>query len=65
MNSIIFILLVVSITSNNALPAREGYYNLNFLYDDLYDNSIDGQTIDVSSLGPEAYGLPNNESGEY
>ena len=66
MNSLIYIFLVVLISRNNALPAGEGYYNfIDFLYDDIQDNSIDGsQTIDVSSLGPEAYGLPKNESGE-
>lgn len=66
MNSIIYIFVVVLVSRNNALPAGGGYYNLiDFFYDDVEDNSIDGsQTIDVSSLGPEAYGLPKNESGE-
>lgn len=65
MNSVTCLFLVVLVSRNYASPAYEGYYNLaDFLYDDLGENSIDeSQTIDVSSLGPEAYGFPNKESG--
>ncbi|XP_047033348.1 zinc metalloproteinase nas-4-like isoform X1 [Helicoverpa zea] len=67
MNSLLHIFFITLISRNNALPQRAGggYYNLiDFLYDDIEENSIYGsQTIDVSSLGPEAYGLPKNESG--
>lgn len=36
------------------------------LPDDLDHNSIDGdgEDIDLSSLGPESYGTPNNDSGK-
>ncbi|KAH9641322.1 hypothetical protein HF086_013304 [Spodoptera exigua] len=63
MNNFLYF-FVILISSINALPA--GDYNFfNYLYDDFGENSIDGvETIDVSSLGPEAYGLPRNESGD-
>ncbi|CAH0595484.1 unnamed protein product [Chrysodeixis includens] len=64
MNSFLqFVCLVLLIQSIQASPAR-GYNYFDFLYDDYEDNSIGSDSIDVSSLGPEAYGLPNSESGD-
>lgn len=65
MNTFLYF-FVILISSINALPAGEGYYNFfNYLYDEFGENSIDGvETIDISNLGPEAYGLPKNESGK-
>ncbi|KAF9810582.1 hypothetical protein SFRURICE_021035 [Spodoptera frugiperda] len=65
MNTFLYF-FVILISSIYALPAGEGYYNFfNYLYDEFGENSIDGvETIDISNLGPEAYGLPKNESGD-
>lgn len=64
MNSLLqFVCLILLVQNNKASPAR-GYNYFDFLYDDFEDNSIGSDSIDVSSLGPEAYGLPNTESGK-
>lgn len=64
MNLVYFFIVLIS--TNNGLPAGPGYNFVDFLYDDYGENSIDdgSETIDISSLGPEAYGLPKEESGE-
>lgn len=59
--------LVFLISSRNASPASRAFNFFDVLYTDDIDaeNSIYGSdVIDVSSLGPEAYGFPTSESGE-
>lgn len=64
MNSFLqFVCVILLIQYIKASPAR-GYNYFDFLYDDFEDNNIGSDSIDVSSLGPEAYGLPNTESGK-
>ncbi|CAB3256877.1 unnamed protein product [Arctia plantaginis] len=61
---IFFICLIPKYNANPTSRRFNGYEDVpyNAVFDD--ENSIDGSdVIDLSSLGPEAYGLPNNESG--
>lgn len=64
-NLVFLIFFTFLIPKYNANPASRRYnaYD-NVLFNDDF-NSIDGSdVIDLSSLGPEAYGFPNNESGK-
>lgn len=64
---ILFILLnVVLFSGLNTLPVDKEDTDV-AIVDPYLENSIDGDDsfIDISSLGPEAFGIPKNESGEY
>ncbi|KAL0818107.1 hypothetical protein ABMA28_008636 [Loxostege sticticalis] len=63
MTKIVFILFFV-ITGYNAVPLIENY--IDEISDNLIGNGIDDgdNSIDISHLGPEAFGSPKNESGE-
>lgn len=68
MAKIICIIVLCFLTSGlNALPVSDN--DIDALYgldpNDLFENGIDGEeNIDISHLGPAAYGSPNNESGK-
>lgn len=63
MTKIVFILFFV-ITGYNAVPLIENY--IDEISDNLIGNGIDDgdNSIDISHLGPEAFGSPKNESGK-
>lgn len=61
--SLCFVLLITGLKARtyfeDETDSREDYYPFNFL--DLEDLN---EVIDLSSLGPAAYGEPRKESGE-
>lgn len=64
---ILFILInIVLFSGLNTLPVDNEDADITII-DPYLENSIDGDdsVIDISSLGPEAFGIPKNESGEY
>ncbi|XP_075984058.1 hatching enzyme 1.2-like [Anticarsia gemmatalis] len=55
--------LVILLPRYNASPASRRFNFYDILYD-YEENGIDeSEAIDISSLGPEAYGFPSSESG--
>lgn len=65
-NSLTVLLLIIAFTNiSNGKPVDDDdTVVIDAAYDD--DNVIDDQGgIDISHLGPLAYGLPSNKSGEF
>ncbi|XP_045539227.1 hatching enzyme 1.2 [Papilio machaon] len=58
-------LLLLSLSGLDLVPLSTKDIDIS-IPDDLDHNSIDGdgEDIDLSSLGPDAYGTPNNDSGD-
>lgn len=65
MNIIIKLLPLLFLICCQAKPIEDSAEAVEILPNED-ENDVDGggETIDISSLGPEAYGKPNNESGE-
>ncbi|XP_034827814.1 hatching enzyme 1.2-like [Maniola hyperantus] len=62
----LFLLINFALFSGyNTLPVNDDDADV-IIVDSFLDNSIDGDdsVIDISSLGPEAFGTPKNESGD-
>ncbi|CAH2237519.1 zinc metalloproteinase nas-13-like [Pararge aegeria] len=63
----VFFLLIsiVLFSGSKAFPVDDDDSDI-IIVDSVLENSIDGDDsiIDVSSLGPEAFGIPKNESGD-
>lgn len=59
--------IILYISYCHGLPAYD-VDTVEILANDIDENNIDGidgnDKIDLSSLGPEAYGFPKNESGK-
>lgn len=64
-NLLTALLLIIGFTNlSNGKPVDD---EDTVVIEPAFDNVIDGEdgAIDISHLGPHAYGLPSNESGEF
>lgn len=63
MISVKIVPFIFLISCYRALPIDDD--TVEIIANEIDDNSIDGEeTIDLSMLGPEAFGMPTNESGK-
>lgn len=63
MFSVKLVHLIFLVSCYHALPIDDDAIEI--IANEIEDNSIDGETtIDLTVLGPEAFGVPTNESGK-